>query len=339
MGLDRSYVPVTLASRDGGPSHTLQCHVRLRTALPAAYRGLHVSRLGDVVAELTTRAFADLLDCARVCAAAVLQMTNGRVQVNANSPFGCLGCGHCMMSCPTGSVTVTGRDIDPRNLDALPAPQDRANAAALDALMKSRRSVRLFADKEVAQEDLDHIVATASTAPMGIPPWDVGVVTLRGRGKVRDLAAEIIKGYEGFLKLFRPWVLNVMRPFIGRARYELYADFVVPLAQTYVDYWRNGRDVLFYDAPALIVFHHSPYADAVDASIACTYAMLSAESLGLGTTWIGGAPPVLQRNKTLCRSLGIPEKNCASAALIVGWPDVRFLKTVRRGFTSVNRIA
>lgn len=53
----------------------------------------------------------------------------------------------------------------------------------------------------------------------------------------------------------------------------MFADFVRPLAQMYVAGHQEGRDRLFYNAPALLVVHHSPYADALDAGIACTYAI------------------------------------------------------------------
>jgi nitroreductase len=260
-------------------------------------------------------------------------MANGRVQVNENSPFGCIACGHCMMACPEGSISVTGRGISPDDLCPLPPKEERATADGLAALMLSRRSVRHFSDREVEPETLARIAQMAASAPMGIPPWDVGCVTVRGRDKVRELAAEVIKGYEGFLKLFKPWVLRVMRPFMGRETHEQYLHFVRPLAQTYVSAHREGRDALFYDAPALMIFHRSPYADHVDAAIACTYAMLAAESLGLGNTIIGGAPPILARNKPLCRSLGIPENNTPALSMILGHPAVDFKRAIQRKFS------
>jgi ferredoxin len=48
--------------------------------------------------------------CVRICPAEVLQMSDGRVTVKDDSPFGCIACGHCMMVCPQGSITVTGRE-------------------------------------------------------------------------------------------------------------------------------------------------------------------------------------------------------------------------------------
>jgi len=173
---------------------------------------------------------------------------------------------------------------------------------------------------------------------MGIPPWDIGCIIIRGRDNVQELAGEIINGYEQFLKLFKPWLLAGMRIFMRRATHDQFRNFILPLAQSYVDGRRAGRDLLFYDAPAVLIFHHSPYADTADAAIACTYAMLAAESLGLGNTMIGGAPPILQRNRRLCSRLGIPERNTPSFSLIVGYPATHFRRSVRRRFSHLGTI-
>jgi len=273
--------------------------------------------------------------CARTCPTEVLALEDGRVLVR-DTPLGCIACGHCMMVCPEGSITVTGRGISPQDLLPLPPAEERATADALAALMQARRSVRRFKDEEVDPVLVDRIVEMASSGPMGIPPWDVGCVILRGHQKVRELADEIIQGYAGFLKVFRPWVLAAMRPFLRQATYDRFRHFIRPLAEMYVAGKRQGKDHLFYGAPAVIVFHHSPYADAVDAAIACIYAMLAAESLGLGTTMIGAAAPILVRNKALCQRLGIPEGHTPAIALIVGHPAVPFRRAIRRRFTQVG---
>jgi len=243
-----------------------------------------------------------------------------------------------MVVCPGGSIAVTGRGMSPEDLLPLPPVEERASEGALAALMQARRSVRRFRDQEVDPALLGRIVAMASSGPMGIPPWDVGCVIVSGRERVRELADEIIKGYEGFLKLFTPWVLTAMRPFVGKAKYDQFRHFLRPLAETYVAGRRQGKDHLFYGAPAVIVFHHSSYADTTDAAIACTYAMLAAESLGLGTTMIGAAAPMIARNKALCRRVGVPEGHTPAIALIVGHPAVTFRRAVRRRFTHVGTV-
>jgi len=276
--------------------------------------------------------------CARICPTEILKLEDGRVHVG-DSLLGCIACGHCMMVCPGGSIAVTGRGISPEDLLPLPLVEARADGDALAALMQARRSVRRFRDEELDPALLDRILTLASSAPMGIPPWDVGCVIVRGRERVRALAEEIIQGYEGFLRLFKPWVLTAMRPFVRKTTYDQFRHFLRPLAETYVAGRKQGKDLLFYGAPAVIVFHHSPYTDSTDAAIACTYAMLAAESLGLGATMIGAAAPMMVRNGATCRRLGVPPGHTPSLALIVGYPAVTFRRAVRRRFTHVGTIS
>jgi nitroreductase len=241
-----------------------------------------------------------------------------------------------MMVCPEGSIKVNGRGLSPWDLIPLPPRDERASADQLQNLLKARRSVRRFSKRSVEPAAISRIVEMASSAPMGVPPWDIGCVVINDRNKVRELAGELVRGYEQFLKTFRPWMLRAMRPFVKKATYEQFSLFIRPLAQKYVTAWHEGRDKLFYDAPAVIIFHHSPYCEAAEAMIPCTYAMLAAESLHLGATIIGAAAPVLRRNPRLCDRLGIPRSNKPAVALIVGHPAVRFRKSVRRHFSSLS---
>ena len=58
------------------------------------------------------------------------------------------------------------------------------------------------------------MVAAAATAPMGIPPWEVGVIVLRGRPKVRELARDVAHTYAGLLKwMDNRAVMGLLRAF------------------------------------------------------------------------------------------------------------------------------
>lgn len=86
--------------------------------------------------------------CVDICTIGVLAMAEGRVTVHDESVFGCVSCGHCMMVCPAGCIAVTGRDLSPEDLLPLPAPEQKATADALEALMLSRRSIRRFSKRD-----------------------------------------------------------------------------------------------------------------------------------------------------------------------------------------------
>jgi NAD-dependent dihydropyrimidine dehydrogenase PreA subunit/nitroreductase len=275
-------------------------------------------------------------ECVDTCPTETLTLHAGKVVPNDTSPLGCIACGHCMMVCPEACITVTGRGMLPADLVPLPSPDAKATADTLAGLMSGRRSIRRFDGREVPADLLARITEMATSAPMGIPPWDVGCVVVAGRAKVQRLAEAIIQDYRQFLKIFRPLVLALMRPFVRRATHEQFTHFIRPLAEMLVACRERGKDALFWDAPAVLIFHHSAYAGAEDATIACTFAMLAAESLGLGSTMIGSAPPILQRNKALREAYGIPPGSMPALVLIVGYPAVAFRRSIRRHFTSVR---
>ena len=275
-------------------------------------------------------------ECAGICPTEVLRLEDRQVRVHPESAFGCIACGHCMMVCPKDSIRVTGRGVSPADVVALAPPEARADAESLAALLRARRSVRHFRPEEPAPELLRRVVDMAAMGPMGVPPWDVGCAVVRGRERVQALAEEIVGGYAGLLKFLKPWLLGLLRPVMKRAMYEQTRGFIVPLARGYVEGRRVGKDRLFYDAPALLLFHHSAYVDASEAMIACTHAMLAAESLGLGSTMIGAAAPILMRKREVCRRLGIPEGNRPAIALILGFPAVHFRRGIVRRFSSVT---
>jgi ferredoxin len=274
--------------------------------------------------------------CTRVCKTDTLTLGQDQVNINHNTLLGCIGCGQCMMVCPSGSVTVTGRDVSPADLVDLASRAEMASPEALENLLLSRRSVREYTRRDLEKETIDKVLQIAATAPMGIPPSDVEVIVFHGREKVQAFAQDVVKGYEQFLKI-APVMTTAMRPFVGKAGYESFKSFIIPLGQCLVNERKQGRDYLFYDAPAVILFHCSPYADPTDCGIAATYAMIAAESLGLGSCMIGSVSPIVSRNKKLARKIGVPAGNkIGPIVLTLGYPDLSYSKAVRRRFASVT---
>lgn len=83
-------------------------------------------------------------------------------------------------------------------------------------------------------------------------------------------------------------------------------------------------------------FYTSPYSGPADAYIAATYAMLAAESLGLGTCMIGSIGPFLKGNKAMSVKYGIPPRSTMGLAMIFGYPKFRYSQALRRTFARVN---
>jgi len=250
--------------------------------------------------------------------------------------LGCFGCGQCMMICPMNSITVSGRDLSPKDMLDLPPRNACATADQLEALLLGRRAVRFFKHEEVDRDLVDRVIRIASTAPMGIPPFQVGIVVLYGHDKVRALSDDVMVTIQRSMKFLNPFVLALARPFMKRANYESFREFVLPLERLIDEERERGGDALLYGAPVALLFHCSPYADPADCYIAATYAMIAAESLGLKTCMIGMVAPFLVHDKRLMKKYGVPKGNRPSIVLIMGSPSIDFKRGVRRRFASVS---
>jgi nitroreductase/Pyruvate/2-oxoacid:ferredoxin oxidoreductase delta subunit len=273
--------------------------------------------------------------CAAVCPSNTLASDNGKVHPQQRTFVGCFGCGQCMMTCPTGAITVTGRRLAPEDVVELPPSERRATAEQFDALLLSRRSIRRFKPDEVPRDLVEQIIQMTRTAPTGAPPSEVGIVVLDGREKVGELADDVLRAFEKSIPILNPVVLRLLRPFMGKTERKMIRDFVRPVMQLDVEKWKHGIDKLCYAAPLVMIFHRTPLSDPADAPVAMTYAMLSAQSLGLGTCWIGMIVAI-NHYPYLKRKYRIPEVNEVAGMLAIGYPAVTFQRSVRRQLVSVE---
>ena len=275
--------------------------------------------------------------CAKVCKGAPLHLENGRVRVDQARYFGCLGCGHCVAVCPTGSITVEGRDISQSSFMDIPSEENRAGYEELMALMLARRSIREFDNRGVEQEKIDKILVAASTAPMGIPPSDVEVLVVNGKEKVRKFSDDILEYMKSQKWIFSKPALLLMRPLIKKEEYEVLDKFMHPVIEIFEEKRKEGTDWLLYGAPLAMHFHVSPYADPADPFITATYSMLAAETLGLGSCMIGSIGPMLKNGgKKVKEKYGINPANQPGIVVIFGYPAVKYKRAIRRNLAKIH---
>lgn len=275
--------------------------------------------------------------CVEVCKGAPLYLEDGKVKIDQTYYFGCIGCGHCAAVCPTGAITVEGRDILPDSFLDIPLKEARAGYEELIALMLARRSIREFEDKEIEQEKIDKILEAASTAPMGLPPSDVEVLVLKGKEKVREFSDDMLEHMKSQKWVFSKPSLLLMKPFMKKEEYEVMDKFVNPAIEAFEEKRKEGVDWLLYNAPLAMYFDVSSYADPVDPFITATYAMLAAESLGLGSCMIGTIGPMLKSGgKKIKEKYGINLRNQHGIAIIFGYSAVKYRRAVRRKFARIH---
>ncbi|HEY3418470.1 MAG TPA: nitroreductase family protein [Armatimonadota bacterium] len=274
--------------------------------------------------------------CVSVCCGAPLYMRDGAVQVDHSRFLGCIGCGHCMAVCPRQAITVTGRDLQPDDLFSLPDPAEYATFPQLQSLLLSRRSVRHFQPREVEREVIDAIITAASTAPMGIPPTEVGVLVLENREKVQEFKDDLLRGLRASRWMFAGWLHPLWRLLVGKEAADLMTSFVGPAVDAYEAKDREGEDWFFYNAPLAIHFYTTPSGDAADPVIAATCAMLAAQALGLGSCMLGFPGYVIKSSKTIRRKYGLPTRLQPGMVLIFGYPAIPFRQGIHRRFADVH---
>lgn len=277
--------------------------------------------------------------CVEVCKDFEYKIIKGKVVPSGNQLFGCIACGHCMAICPKDAIKITGRTLSPQDLFPLLRESSKTDYPRFMSLLQTRRSIREFKDQEITTDIIDKIIEAAQTAPMGIPPSDVNVLVINGKDKGHKFASDFCEFLESQKWMVSNWFLALMRPFWGKINDKLFRTFLRPLIQKYVESMKKGDNVVTYDAPATLYFYGSPYCDPDDPIIAAIYAMLAAESLGLGTCMIGGIHPFLQfgsAGKKFRENHGIRYKSREGLFIIFGYPKVKYKKGIRRTFANVD---
>lgn len=277
--------------------------------------------------------------CITVCKDCSITLENKKAKIAANPLFGCLACGHCMMICPQGAITVEGRCTSEEQMLDVPSSEEAASYEELLNLLYRRRSIREFKDIPVEKELINKVVEAAQTAPMGLPPSDVHLLIFDNREKVFAFAKDFCEYLEGFKWFVSKWFLALMRPFYGKEYTSFLKSFVRPCVNAFTGFMKRDINIVNYDAPVALYFYGSPYSDPADPLIAATYAMLSAESLGLSTCLIGAIHPFIQNGKAAKRfreKYGIRYKSQGGIFLLMGYPDVKYKKTIKRSFAAVD---
>jgi nitroreductase/NAD-dependent dihydropyrimidine dehydrogenase PreA subunit len=255
-------------------------------------------------------------ECVEDCPAGVIIMDEYPEIPNEN---GCYRCQHCLAVCPTAAVSILGRNPDDSialRSGKLPDP------AGLELLIKGRRSVRRYTDKDLPPAVIDELLAIACYAPTGVNSQSVLFTVVR-TGEV--------------MRRFREEVMTKLAK--KKAAGELPEGLAGQYLGAAVAGWlKDGKDIIFRGAPHLLITSASKNAASPvqDTIIALTTFQLMAQARGVGTVWDGMVMMALAVCPELISRLGIPEDHLLGYAMVFGEPAVEYHRTVQRGPARVN---
>lgn len=170
----------------------------------------------------------------------------------------------------------------------------------LETLLR-HRSVRTFLSKPLANGTIETLVAAAQSAPTSsnIQAWSVVAV----EDAERKARLSLIAGDQRHIidaPLFLVWVADLAR----------------------ADHLAGQRGVTLEGAD----FTESFLLASLDAAFAAQNAVVAAESLGLGTVYIGA----LRNNpEAVATELGLPDRAYAVFGLVVGHPDLERQSSIK----------
>lgn len=239
--------------------------------------------------------------CCKDCPEHILVLQDGKAATLAEK---CLECGHCVAICPKDAITMSGYDMDEvktYDINIFGIDED-----ILLNTIKFRRSVRYYKDKQVEKEVIKKIIEAGRYTPTGSNKQRIRYIVVQKSIPIFENEA---------LKTFRKWkgLAEAVSKFVKMpydlSKYKLEPGF------------------FFHGAPTVIFIISD---DDVDASLASMSMELMAEAMGLGTLYVGFFTVAAKLNRRIRKDLGLTKKENVVTCLAIGYPDVKYMRTVPR---------
>ena len=203
----------------------------------------------------------------------------------------CDSCGRCIARCKEEAIMYEDFN-EILTFEGVQDPDTLISYEILHKFMISKRSIRGYKNRKVSRDIMEKVLNTMKYAPTG--------------ANVRTLQCTIISDDDKIKKLS-----------------EAVMDHLIVSSSSYSESSKKakelGIDRIFYRAPHVLIIHSKNPGDAMNSTIALSYGMLSAQSLGLASCWIGLAHGALIKNKQIREQIaGI--NGFVWGVIILGYP-------------------
>lgn len=254
--------------------------------------------------------------CVKDCQCGDIKIKDGKA-VSLNKA--CLNCGHCIAICPQNAVCT-----DIYDMNDVKDYNDNEFVIESEKLLNSikfRRSIRQFNNKIVEKEKIEKIIEAGRFTPTGGNRQPISYIVVQE--KMVELTHKTIKVLYDIACSYKEDEHN----FISNEtkRYSTMWKFMYRQSQ-------KGKDTLFFNAPSMIIVlgdERLSVNPVVDGALAASSMEMMANSLNLGVCY-NGFFTLASQDDVIRNYLFIPDNKKVVTALLIGYTDNKYLRTVPR---------
>ncbi|MFW9782084.1 MAG: nitroreductase family protein [Candidatus Heimdallarchaeota archaeon] len=224
----------------------------------------------------------------------------------------CNLCGHCIAVCPSEAIIFENLGDDPFYFEGIEDLENYIPYETISNFLRANRSIRHYKDKPVPKSTLEKVIRVMEFAPTGANVRAEKIAIISDSVQLSTLSEGII----GEL---------LKNPSIKSRSGEHFET----LRKIY-------KHPIFHDAPHIIIVSslgNSPL-DHFNIGNIVTYGRIAAQSLGLGTCYIGYAQIAFESNPKLLKIAKIVGKSWG--VITIGYPDIEFMRCPPRSHKKVK---
>jgi len=255
--------------------------------------------------------------CSKVCGSKRIVIREDKLPFKIIEA-GCSDCGHCIAVCPANAVLNTR--VDMQEFTEMVDPG--ISAGQFTNLVRNRRSIRNYKDEPLKKEHIDKLLEIVKYIPTGSNKQSLKFKFITDRElllKINSTMAAKVKRASNLINSFpvKYFVSKKSRSSLKRM----------------TDLFYSGNDTFLRNAPCLLIIYTEERYFRIpqwDAGIASNTIDLAAQTLGIGTLMNGYFVVLANRFKSIRRLVQIRKKNAILTAMCLGYPGIRYRKTVFR---------
>lgn len=258
--------------------------------------------------------------CVKDCLLNCIKVKNGKAKIRN---LICFKCGHCIAVCPKNAVYSNEYNME----EIKEFNKEDFSIASNNFLnfIKFRRTTRQFNTlKEVEKEKIEKIIEAGRYTPTASNTQDVSYIVVRDNiNTLRQLS----------LKTLNNIGKNLLED--NDLQYKKYASYAKMWIKMYNDFKQGKEDedkLLFNSKSLIFVLSNSD----VNGSLASSTMELMANTLGLGVLYSGFLTFAAKNSDEIKNLLGIDNPNKIVTCMVLGYPSVKYFRTVPRNNPKIS---